>query len=138
MRVPQVLALISAFVLTGLSSCSSIGQPSQCDPKKPKPNIQSFPLYPDAQQVQVKADKVTQVTTFQTLDSSEAVQSFYEDLLLKHGWTYRTGVTPEPNTFDFYWRNYCRDPQHYIIGTLTPRADGGTNVEITIRTIYPE
>jgi hypothetical protein len=130
--------LIYCGLLLVLTSCLSPISAEPCDRSKPTPTVQGFPVYPGAQQVQfqdIQTDTPRRVIAFQVVDKPEAVVAWYRDVLTRNGWE-NDQETPEPNSLDFSWTNNCLETTYSFDGTLEPRNDGKTDVNLTIRTIH--
>jgi hypothetical protein len=103
---------------------------------KPPASALSPPLYPGAQQVQVRefgqGSPAMQVTS-KTSDSSEKILTFYKDVLLKDGWTQSDSSTPTPMGLRFYWSGGC--PGYSLQVTVKPENDKPTIIELEHVTI---
>ena len=131
---------ICAVLLTMLVACAPSGSGTQCDPNKPKPNLQNFPLYPSAQQVTAQdlgGGVPRKLITYEVNDSPDNVTAFYTKVLEQGGWE-KTQQSPSSLALDYYWRNYCAYPEYWLLATIQSENAGKSSVRLDIRTMYRE
>jgi hypothetical protein len=124
----------SVLLLSLLTGCSGGGPAANCDKSKPQLASWRDPIYPGAQHIhpgprfQDSDSPVWRQTVFDTADSAEAVQTFYQETLEKAGWQVETSDTPAPGTANFTIVNCCAYGWLHVI--TTPSPAGATQVTV--------
>jgi hypothetical protein len=125
----RTLAYVSAFVF--LFGCTRYGTATPPDSTK------NIPIYPGANTVISNTTEIGEVRpaqsiSFQTSDSKEIVMAFYNDGLLKDGWTVSYRSTPGPSGMRFYWNEGC--PTSTMDVSVTMGTGELTNVKVVLMT----
>ncbi len=125
--------LSCALLVSCLIGCTV----SKTSANDPGPNLQSLPLFPQAQQVKIQSilrmDQ-EQVTSFQTQDTPEAVLEFYRTHLTQDGWDPISWLTPTPRGLAFNWAGNAKHPDYAINITITSAYPQETKVEVNLIT----
>jgi hypothetical protein len=110
------------------------------------PNVDKIPLYPGAQQVDVKSvphpkgdegEMEVRVTTYVTEASPEELESYYRPILEEHTWQLdekiQGPIDQAPGTVYHHWYGTMGGPEGANVYILAqPQADGPTKVEMRL------
>lgn len=121
-----VICLLMILVLT---ACSN--------PAKRKPNIQTFPPYPGAQQLPAPNANYRGLTPTQALvqltnDQPEAVLEYYKGLFLQDGWDLDNNVKRSSNELVFDWINGAGQPTYTLAIIAEVVENGKTKIILEI------
>lgn len=95
----RLFLLIIVVIISSLVSCGWNSKP-----KYPTP-----PVYPNAMNIMNKEELggLIRITSFQTTDTPEEVQSFYDAILIEHGWEFDGKF---PNGVSYKYLNGVENP----------------------------
>jgi hypothetical protein len=137
----RVLAIISLGVIFFCSmGVLLILMPSTPPVSDGPPLYPEPPIYVGATEVEIKKGDAIErqpsfarerLITFKTVDTPQAVLTYYEDTMKKAGWSLFVKI--DPNMLDFYWTDGTLAGGIYKTNVRTkPASNGGT--EVTVET----
>jgi len=109
-----------------------------CSLTKPRPNVDSLPIYPHAQVLrEERPSPLVRVTYLTTMDEAKVVLDWYQQAMLRDGWEYDPQVSSANRLVFGYNSSWSNEPA-YSVGILVDATQSGvTEIRVYWRKELP-